>query len=165
MRFLRSLSLRATAPAGRLLARSKAHWRGALSEAKKCPRGAISTKLCGRMKGAGSSGGVLFLFRQEKYPKEAASREALTVKSIVLPSVSFPVTPISSRPPLRIPPGRFASVESSMFYSLLSNYNLTHCNEPGKNDRVTIPGIQVRIVSTRCPPNDDLSSCWKGGIV
>ena len=35
------------------------------------------------------------------------------VKSISLPTMSFPVTPISSRPPLRTPPGRFASVKSS----------------------------------------------------
>ena len=98
-----------------------------------------------------------FLDRQEKYPKEADSREVLTVKSIALPSVSIPLTSISSRPPLRIPPGRFASVKSSIFYSLLSNYNLTHCNEPGKNNRVTIPGIQVRIVSGHCPPNYNLS--------
>ena len=98
-----------------------------------------------------------FLDRQEKYPKEADSREVLTVKSIALPSMSIPLTSISSRPPLRIPPGRFASVESSIFYSLLSNYNLTHCNEPGKNNRVTIPEIYVRIVSGHCPPNDYLS--------
>ena len=35
------------------------------------------------------------------------------MKSISLPTMSFPVTPISSRPPLRTPPGRFASVKSS----------------------------------------------------
>ena len=66
-----------------------------------------------------------FRERQEKYPKEADSREALTVKSIALASVSLPVTPISSRPPLRIPPGRCASVECSLFYFLLSNYNFS----------------------------------------
>ena len=72
-----------------------------------------------------------FLDRQEKYPKEADSREALTVKSFAHASVSLPFTPISSRPPLRIPPGRCASVECSLFYFLLSNYNFPYPLSPG----------------------------------
>ena len=48
----------------------------------------------------------------KKGSKEVDSGEALTVKSIGLSSLSQPVTPISSRPPLRTPPGPFASVKN-----------------------------------------------------
>ena len=73
-------------------------------------------------------------FHRRRQMSGTATGTVLTVKSIALPAVSMPLTPISSRPPLRIPPGRFASVKSSMFYSLPSNYNLSHRRKQGRSD-------------------------------